>query len=191
MSNLTHLPLTDLTPHPNNPRVGNVKAIEDSIRTNGLYKPLVVNAGNKTGRRFEILAGNHTYQALLNITPDALAPCYILDVDEQQANRIILADNRTSDLATYDEELLTSLLDTVDDLTGTGWDIDIPEPEEPVETPEPEDTYEGEYPYPGTSTITLHLLPPLKAQWEQHVAGFDTPEEALEYLLDWGSPHGR
>jgi hypothetical protein len=47
-----------------------------------------------------------------------------IDVDDATALRILLADNRLAQLATYDQHQLADLLTAigVDDLTGTGWD---------------------------------------------------------------------
>ena len=52
---------------------------------------------------------------------------YWVDVDDATARRILLADNRTNDLATYDDAVLAELLTALaedDDLLGTGWDGD-------------------------------------------------------------------
>lgn len=114
------LPLADLHPFHKNPRKGNVQVIADSLRVNGQYKPIVVNRGTLTGRPNEILAGNHTYAAAHRLgwgTMDAV----LIDVDEEQAQRIVVADNRSSDLGTYDNELLAELLDGLADLDGTGY----------------------------------------------------------------------
>ena len=47
-----------------------------------------------------------------------------VDVDDQQAKRILLSDNRTSDLATYDSPNLIALIETLrPDLDGSGWDV--------------------------------------------------------------------
>jgi DNA modification methylase len=54
-------------------------------------------------------------------------PVYWVDVDDATARRIMLADNRTNDLATYDDEVLAELLEAAaadDDLLGTGYDGD-------------------------------------------------------------------
>jgi ParB-like chromosome segregation protein Spo0J len=45
-----------------------------------------------------------------------------VDVSDEEATRIVLVDNRTSDLATYDDELLAELLEGLGDLAGTGFD---------------------------------------------------------------------
>lgn len=50
-----------------------------------------------------------------------------VDVDDDRALRILLADNRTNDLASYDDTVLASLLSDLantSDLTGTGYDGD-------------------------------------------------------------------
>ena len=36
-------------------------------------------------------------------------------------------------------------------------------------------------------TVTLNLMEPLWEQWTDYVQAFDSPEEALEHLLDHGS----
>lgn len=109
---------TTLTPHPKNPRQGDIGAISESITTNGVYRPVI--AQKSTGY---ILAGNHTYKALCALGHQTIPVTYV-DVDEPTAQRIMLADNRTADLGTYDHESLIALLENVDTLDGTGYDHD-------------------------------------------------------------------
>ena len=112
----------DLSPHPDNPRRGNVTAIGESMDDNGFYGALV--AQKSTGH---ILAGNHRWMAAKEAGLDVL-PVIWVDVDDERAKRILLADNRTNDLATYDEsgllELLEGLALTPDELAGTAFDDD-------------------------------------------------------------------
>ena len=49
---------------------------------------------------------------------------YSFDVDDEAATRIVLADNRTADKATYDNEILLEVLGRVKTLEGTGFDAD-------------------------------------------------------------------
>lgn len=124
--------VSDLNTYHRNPRTGDVEAIMASMKANGVYKPIVVNRGTHTGRPMEVLAGNHSLKALRNLAeqhPDQeqwqKVDTWVVDVDEDRAARIVLADNRTSDLASYDDEELASLLGTLDgDLEGTGFDPD-------------------------------------------------------------------
>lgn len=104
-----------------NPRRGQVDAIADSLSRHGQYRPIVVNAGGRTGRALEVLAGNHTLLAARQLgwlEVDA----WLVDVDDDNARRIVAADNRLADLGEYDDQELFALLDGLGDLTGTGYD---------------------------------------------------------------------
>lgn len=123
------LPTKNLTTYHHNPRKGNINAIAESLHTNGQYRPIVVNKGTHTGRPYEVLAGNHTLKAALKLHEEGRddytnIDAYVIDVTEEQAKKIVLADNRTSDLATYDQEHLVELLTSLDDVVGTAWDED-------------------------------------------------------------------
>jgi hypothetical protein len=108
--------VTKLRPHPRNARMGDTDAIVESIVTNGLYRPLYVQ--RSTGI---IVAGNHTYAAALELGATEL-PVVWLDVDDRQAEKIMLADNRTADRGGYDMGLLLDLVTSLgDDLIGTGY----------------------------------------------------------------------
>lgn len=110
-----NVPIGNLQLYDRNPRVGSVEAIKKSLETNGQYKPIVVN--KRTGK---ILAGNHTYKAAVELGWEEIAVSYV-DVDEESAARIVLADNRTSDFATYDDTALAELLKSLPSLEGTGF----------------------------------------------------------------------
>ncbi len=111
--------LDQLRAHPANPRRGNVDAIRESIDENGFYGRIVVQ--KSTGY---ILAGNHRYLAAKEAGLDVLPVDYV-DVDDERAMRILLADNRTNDLAVYDNEALAEMLEhlasTDTGLLGTGY----------------------------------------------------------------------
>lgn len=124
------VPLTDLNLYHKNPRLGDVQAIKGSIVANGVFRPVVVNKGTYTDKPNEILAGNHTVKAIRELAeehPDDArwqhVDVWMVDVDAERAARIVLADNRTADLGSYDNGELLGLLETVDyDLDGTGYD---------------------------------------------------------------------
>lgn len=121
MTLTTHdVPTADLTEYHANPRRGNVDRIADSLQANGQYRAIVVNKGTRTGRPMEVLAGNHTLKAARKLGWTTIA-AHIIDVDDQDATRIVLADNQTSDLATNDDKVILQLLDTLDTLDGTGY----------------------------------------------------------------------
>ena len=117
------LPLADLHLLPDNPRQGDIGAVSESMRANGIYQPIIVNRGTHTGRPLEVIAGNHRAQAAKALGHETI-PAVILDVDDEAATRIALADNRTSDLADYDNDALVAMLQNLPDLAGTGYDGD-------------------------------------------------------------------
>lgn len=113
------LPINDIVAHPDNPRRGNVKKIVESIKVNGFYGTIVVQKSTNY-----ILAGNHRWQAAKQCGMTHI-PSMVVDVDESEARKILLADNRTADFAVYDADELSKLLKKVlteDDLIGTGFD---------------------------------------------------------------------
>ena len=118
---LEHLlvPIDEIKPWPNNPRSGDLAALKESITVNGFYQPIVVQRSTHF-----VIAGNHRRQALVEMGEDQVPVLYV-DVDDTEAARLALADNRTSDLAFYEDEALFALLDhlvSVDSLAGSGYD---------------------------------------------------------------------
>ncbi|MEU5683627.1 hypothetical protein DEJ48_36840 [Streptomyces venezuelae] len=117
------VPVDELVPYHRNPRTGDVDSISESLSTHGQYRAIVVNRGTLTGRPNEILAGNHTYKAAKQLGWAEIAVTW-LDVDDEAAAKIVVVDNRTSDLAGYDTLLLADILQDLPDLKGTGYDQD-------------------------------------------------------------------
>lgn len=111
-----YVPADTVQPHPANARRGRPEEIARSVETNGVYKPIVVQ--RSTGY---VLAGNHTLKALQQLGHERV-PVVYRDVDDTAARRIMLADNRTADLGTYDLDDLVANLKALPDLDGTGYD---------------------------------------------------------------------
>jgi len=116
------VPIDALKPHPRNPREGDIGAIHASINNNGFYGRVL--AQKTTGF---ILAGNHRWQAMTQAGAKEI-PVEWIDVDDDHALRILLADNRTNDLASYNDNELADLLEQLrvdtGTLAGTGYDGD-------------------------------------------------------------------
>jgi ParB-like nuclease domain len=107
--------------HPRNARQGDIGAIHESITQNGFFGACVVQ--KSTGH---ILAGNHRYMAAVEAGLQSV-PVIWVDVDDDRALRILLADNKTSDDASYDQTALADILSELantSDLLGTGFDGD-------------------------------------------------------------------
>jgi len=107
--------ISSLEAYPTNPRRGDIDAIAQSLKAHGQYRPIVVQYGTNF-----ILAGNHTYKAAKKLGWKKIKVTYI-EVDEVAARKIVLADNRLTDLAGYNEPLLKSLLQALPELEGTGF----------------------------------------------------------------------
>lgn len=112
--------VTDLRQHPDNANNGDVDAIEESIEVNGFFAPILVQ--RSTGY---ILVGNHRFLAAQQLGAVEV-PVIYLDVDDQRAKRIMVADNRTARLGHDDEaqlaQLLGELYATDAGLHGTGYE---------------------------------------------------------------------
>jgi ParB-like chromosome segregation protein Spo0J len=108
-------PVGELIPLPGNPRQGDIGAISESLTRFGQQKPVVVNPDGV------IIAGNHTYLAAVALGwTHVAAVTTTLEGGEQRG--YALADNRLSDLASYDLRALQEALEEAGDLTGTGYD---------------------------------------------------------------------
>jgi DNA modification methylase len=115
------VPVADLKPYPGNARRGDVELVAESLRENGQYKPIVVQ--ESTGY---VLAGNHTLQAAIAEGWSEILATFV-EVDDDRARKINLVDNRSNDVAGYDDEALAELLRELDgDLSGTGFEqVDV------------------------------------------------------------------
>lgn len=155
---IKRVPVDELNPLQGNPRRGQVEVIADSLKINGQYKPIVVNEGTLTGRPMEVLAGNHTLIAARTLGWSDLN-VFLIDVDEAAAKRIVAVDNRSSDLGTYDSEALIELLQSLDDLDGTGYSdndltalvTSVTEPSSPDDFPSFDEDLQTEYKCPKCS----------------------------------------
>jgi hypothetical protein len=118
---IENVKIKDLSLHPDNPRQGDIGAIAVSIEENGWYGTVVAQKSTGT-----VLAGNHRLQAAQQLGIKEV-PVYWVDVNDIEARKILIADNRTNDLASYDDEALAEILTELaltDDLLGTGFDGD-------------------------------------------------------------------
>lgn len=210
-SELVYVTPASLALYHQNPRLGSVTAIRDSLRAHGQYKPVVVNRGTHTGRPMEVLAGNHTVKAfrdLLEAEPDKdewrLISAVVIDVDDDEAKRIVLVDNRTPELGDgYDNAVLTDLLSSLGDLSGTGYTdedlagllagvddlVEDPEPDAPVDpythsSDIPQYTPTGECPAVDTlvDTTRTQLL-------EDAISAADLPENVRIFLMAAAQRH--
>lgn len=115
-------PLGELKHWEKNPNQGDIGAVAGSIQANGWYGAVIVQ--KSTNR---IIAGNHRVEAARQ-SGLTHVPVLVVDVDDEAAQRINLADNRTTRLGSDDEQMLADILTTLAmtdlGLEGTGFDGD-------------------------------------------------------------------
>ena len=108
-----------LLAHPENPRRGRVDKIVESIKAHGFLGTLTAQTSTR-----HILIGNHRWRAAKEAGLTHV-PVRWLDIGDEDAKRVLIIDNRTSDQAENDQVLLTQLLQslapTTAGLSGTGW----------------------------------------------------------------------
>ena len=176
------VPVDELKLYGRNPRRGDVEAIRESLRVNGQYRPLVVR--RKTS---EVLAGNHTLKAARAEGWSEVWATFV-DVTAAQAKRIVLVDNRSNDLAGYDEQALVELIGDPPTLEGTGYDEEavrelaasvavVPDAEPSDEGPEPPEE-------PTTKPGDLYLLGEHRL-----LCGDATSADAIARLMDGELAH--
>jgi ParB-like chromosome segregation protein Spo0J len=169
MVDTTLVALKDLKRFPNNPREGDIGAISESLRILGQYRPVVVNKRNN-----QILKGNHTAAAASALGWTEIAVVYV-DVDEDQATKIVLADNRTADKATYDNDLLLSTIAKLDSLEGSGFD------DEDVA-----DIASGRTSTPATTKVKFQIgeysFTATEGAYKEWASEINVPDEALHQL---------
>jgi hypothetical protein len=116
------LDVSELRQHPENANNGDLEALEDSIAQNGFYAPIIVQ--DSTGY---VIAGNHRLLAAMRAGMKTI-PGIVLELTDEEAKRIMVADNRITRLGFDDEGQLANLLEDLHDtnagLSGTGYDYD-------------------------------------------------------------------
>lgn len=121
------LPVDALEPHPENPNRGDVQVIAGSIEHNGFFGAVLVQAPCNGRTLHRVLGGEHRLMAA-QAEGMAEVPVLVLDVDDDAARRIMLADNESARRAGYDDEtlgdVLAALSSTPAGLAGTAFTTD-------------------------------------------------------------------
>lgn len=123
--NVIETPVGNLKPYANNPRHNEnaVNAVAESIKQFGFRVPIIIERDNT------IIAG-HTRLAAAKKLGLSTVPCVIADdLTPEQARALRLADNKTAELAEWDDTKLKQELDALMDnfdMQDFGFDIDLP-----------------------------------------------------------------
>ena len=113
-----------LKPWEENPRRNEeaIKKVAESIQRFGFASPII--ARKEDG---QIIAGHTRYAASLDLGLSEI-PVRFMDLDPADSRLLALADNRIGEIADWDDEKLSEILETLreegSDITGLGWSDD-------------------------------------------------------------------
>lgn len=170
---IVELRTEQLIPYEKNPRKndGAVESVANSIKEFGFVNPIIVN------EKFVIIAGHTRLKAAKKLGL-LKVPCVIVKgLTEEQEKALRIADNKTSELAEWDLDLLKAEIEDIIniDMTLFGFEEVAPEPAEVVE-----DDYEPIFNEKETRTKVGQLW---KLGNHRLYVGDSTDEASYEKLL--------
>ena len=124
--NVQEIKLKDIKPYEKNPRKNDqsVDKVVNSIKEFGFKVPIVIDKNNV------IVCGHTRYKAAKKLGLKAV-PCVVADdLTEEQIKAYRLADNKVSELAEWDIDLLGEELDGIFDIDMSDFGFDLSEEEE-------------------------------------------------------------
>jgi site-specific DNA-methyltransferase (adenine-specific) len=174
---LENLRIADLTPDPQNARQHddkNLKAIMASLKEFGQRKPIVITEAGV------IVAGNGTVEAAKRLGwLDIEVVRVPSDWTDAQVKAFAIADNRTAELANWNQEVLTSQLL---ELEAEGWEL-TEFGFEPLEMPvNPDDILEDEI--PDSAPIRTALGDVWQLGKHRLMCGDSVDDKSVDKLLD-------
>ena len=136
---VVNMRITDVVPYENNPRHNDnaVDAVANSIREFGWKQPIVVDKDNV------VIVGHTRLKAAQKLGLTEVPVLIADDLTPEKVKAYRLADNKTNELAFWDDELLDIELGDITDIDMEQFGFDLSE-DEPTETTE--DDYEAEPP---------------------------------------------
>ena len=125
--------INEIKPYEKNPRKNDeaVKYVAESIKQFGFKAPIVIDKKNV------IVAGHTRYKASKKLGIEVI-PCVIADdLNDEQIKAFRLADNKVSEKADWDFDLLDEEIDDIlnIDMQEFGFDIEVDEEETDIEEP--------------------------------------------------------
>lgn len=145
--------LCDIKPYEKNPRNNDnaVEQVANSISQFGFKVPIVIDKDNV------IVCGHTRYKASKKLGLDVV-PCVVADdLTDEQIKAYRLADNKVSELAEWDIDLLGEELDGIFDIDMSDFGFDLSEEEEePINDEQLERTASFEYTLKfGNTTVIM------------------------------------
>lgn len=140
---IEYLKLDELKPYENNPRNNEsaVQYVANSIREFGFKVPIVID-------KDKVIVAGHTRYKAAKVLGIEEVPCIIADdLSPEQIKAFRLADNKTAEMALWDDELLKSELDgLLDDFDMSDFGFFDEELDEATEPEVEDDNYDPEPP---------------------------------------------
>ena len=169
--------LEDIRPYDNNPRLNDeaVPLVAESLKKFGWQQPIVIDRNNI------IVAGHTRYKAALRLGLKT-APCkYADELTEDEVREYRLADNKTAELATWDDDKLAEELAKCADFDMSAFGFYDEEPEE-----DPNDVIEDEYEQDEVEPVAKRgMIFELGAH--RLMCGDSTSTEDLDVLMGGGT----
>lgn len=123
----------DIKPYENNPRRNDmaVDAVAESIKEFGFKNPIIID------RNGTIVAGHTRYKAAKKLKLKEVPCICVDDLTDEQVNAYRLADNKTSELSEWDDDLLGKELEQIHDIDMSAFGFVVNENGEVVDEDNP------------------------------------------------------
>ncbi len=105
--------VSDLKPHPGNPRVHpkkQIRQIAESIKAFGFRMPVIIDQSNR------LICGHARTEASKFIGLEQVPAVRVTDLDDAQIRGLMIADNRLTEISTWDDQLLGEHLKVLSNL---------------------------------------------------------------------------
>lgn len=119
--NIIEINIQDLIPYENNPRKNDdaVEPVMNSIREFGFKVPIIIDKDNV------IVCGHTRYKAAKQLKLNTIPCIKADDLTEEQIRAFRLADNKVSEIATWDYNALNFELENIIDIDMNMFDFDM------------------------------------------------------------------
>lgn len=111
VNKIERIQISELKPYDKNPRKHDKSLPEliKSIEQFGFTQPIVIDQNNR------IVAGHGRYQACLKLNRSAV-PCVRVELTDHEYHKLMLADNKITELSKWDKNLLKECMEILGDI---------------------------------------------------------------------------
>lgn len=183
MNKIQEIEVSKIVPYDNNPRRNQpVSLVAKSIKEFGFNSPIIVDKDNV------VIAGHTRLKAAEKLKLKKV-PCIVSNMSTEKAKAYRILDNKTSEIAEWDNFLLDTEIKEIEELgfDTSDWGLDFTEEEEPeleiidTDTQQKIEKYKQlTFLYDDASKYAAHwkVIQAIKYDF-----GFDTDDQIVEYLL--------